>query len=394
MLPDIVKGDPMRLRQVLINLIGNAVKFSSSGDIIVSTRGNQTASNSWEILFSIEDHGIGISETAKSKLFSPFQQADNSFTRKYGGSGLGLVISKKMVELMGGSLWFESTKGNGSTFFFNLPITSLDNPNKQKVQFMQGKKVLVVESNAILLQAIERYLISIGITVFKSQSREVALQHSKELTLDLVIIGKDHSQLATDIEKTSCVVLCSSYVEFSKQKGIHYVPLPLRYTKLFDCLISIFGKSQLCCLSSSNVTSVKDLSAIRILVAEDNALNQKVVMKVLDSVHCANVEIVADGNQALETVKKKRFDVVLMDCMMPVMNGYESTERIRSEVPLQEQPIIVALTANAFEENKKQCLLAGMDFVLTKPLQKKELVAMLELIANRDTASPSRSVPD
>jgi hypothetical protein len=198
-------------------------------------------SRSWyaHVLRNVTVVGIGISEAAKEKLFTPFQQADSSYTRKYGGSGLGLAISKRIVNLMGGRMWFESTEGKGTTFYFTLPLerTDTETPNNIQEQLLHGKRLLVVETNETLLQSISTYLQSIGIMVITAKDKDTALQHfQKEARFDALLLGKKFASLLDFRKEIPCILTCNSYVSF-KQKDVCYLPLPLRFSRLYPQLL-------------------------------------------------------------------------------------------------------------------------------------------------------------
>eukprot|EP01114_Cavostelium_apophysatum_P013141 TRINITY_DN3119_c0_g1_i1.p1 TRINITY_DN3119_c0_g1~~TRINITY_DN3119_c0_g1_i1.p1 ORF type:complete len:920 (+),score=244.20 TRINITY_DN3119_c0_g1_i1:120-2879(+) len=380
-----VLGDVTRLRQVCINLVSNAIKFSNGGEVVVSARSEDLMGESeCKITVSVKDRGIGIPEDAQPKIFQPFTQADNTTTRRFGGSGLGLSICKRLIELMGGAIWFESMEGQGTTFYFTITVPK----NSQSVPARRprsGKRILVVEPNAKMLDLLKRKLEFWGFDVDAFSSSALAKRHSSKVDLALVD-SKEMDHLSPLVERSSCAVAVMSSGQVQETAcGNYNVRKPIR----FDQLLQFLYKNMLANSNSVPVAidSPKRLrlsessSSIRssstILIAEDNEMNQKVIARLLQSLHYSNIKIVDNGLKAIEMLKTTHFDVVLMDIMMPEMGGIEATERIRKEIPEEEQPAIIAVTADAFLETKKKCIACGMNDILTKPISKMLLMETL-----------------
>ncbi len=385
------EGDPTRLRQVLTNLVGNAIKFTERGEVTVSVHEQEPD----ELVFEVRDTGIGISPEVQSRLFQPFDQADVSTTRRFGGTGLGLSISKRLLELMGGVIGVDSVLGQGSRFWFRLSLPSVQEevsePQTTPIE-IQGKRALVVDDNATNRRILSAYLHHFGLTTLEVADGQEALKLlQQDRSFDIVLAdmhmpGMDGMALAaammTDAELSGIprMLLSSGVIVGEKERerlGILKSLLkPIRRKLLRDALEEILG-------GVSKQQEVGDTKGIkwpgcRILVAEDNPVNSQVIvtrLKKLEMQVCA----VPDGAKALERLEAQTFDLVLMDCQMPVMDGYEATRRIRNrelERRLPRIPII-ALTAHSGEGEEEKCLSCGMDAYLNKPVRREALFEML-----------------
>ena len=406
-----VVGDGMRLRQILMNLVGNAIKFTTRGEIFVgvhllrSTRAEETAAMQMVegrliLGFEIRDTGIGIPADKIKRLFMPFSQVDSSTTRRYGGTGLGLVISRKLIELMGGEITVESLPGKGTTFNFSIQTSAGKEVHPvyehTNLAAQEGKKILIVDDNAtnrtILMHLLEQWKL---VPIIAHSGAEAMSLLSEGRLPDLVITdmhmpGMDGVQLAKAIRKkwpALPMILLSSVGDECHKK----------YPKLFYSILTKPIKQQLLCKhivaglrkedkSQGHATQGGEiLSAdfaqrypLHILVAEDNLINQTLIHQILMRMGY-QPDLVENGQQTLEALTKKFYDIVLMDVHMPVMDGLEATRLIRGQAPAQAngQPVIIALTANAMQGDQEECLDAGMDDYLSKPLKLEELVRTL-----------------
>ena len=416
--PRALKGDPGRLRQVLTNLTGNALKFTEVGEVIVSAEKEFETERSVMIRFSVKDTGIGISEDIKKKLFQPFIQADGSTTRKYGGTGLGLSISKQLVEMMGGRIGVDSVPGKGSTFWFTASFYKQEGATAvvSRVESLENLRVLIVDDNATNRKILSHQLNSWGMRHGEADSGTRALQLLKAAAaennpyhlaiLDLVMPGLDGFALAEAIKSDPelsqvCLVLLSSAGERedgirSRNAGISaYLSKPVRQSQLFDCLISVMSKSavseEATGFTSSLVTKhslreAKRMSNKLILLAEDNIVNQKVAVRQLQKLGY-RADAVANGREAVEALSRIPYDLVLMDCQMPEMDGYEATAEIRRREGLAKHTPIIAMTAHALAGDREKSLAAGMDDHITKPIQVGELSRVLATFVS-ESAKP------
>ncbi len=409
--PTALRGDPGRLRQVLTNLTGNAVKFTETGEVVVSAEKEFETEGLVTIRFSVKDSGIGISEEAQKKLFQAFTQADGSTTRKYGGTGLGLSISKQLVELMEGQIGEVSTPGTGSTFWFTASFEKQPVEATQTlphIESLANLRVLVVDDNATNRKILSHQLNSWGMLYSEAESGARALEllraaaaHGEAydlVVLDFLMPGMDGFTLAKAIKADSNIsrarlVLLTSAGERgdgarSRAAGISaYLSKPVRQSQLFDCLISVMSKSHAgdesaALISSTLVTKhtlleAKKMSDKLILLAEDNIVNQKVAIRRLQKLGY-RCDAVANGREAIEALGRIPYDLVLMDCQMPEMDGYEATAAIRRQQGRMKLTPIVAMTAHALAGDREKCLAAGMDDYITKPIEVAELQRVLE----------------
>ncbi len=395
------EGDHTRIRQVLTNLIGNAIKFTEEGEVTVSVREQQPG----ELLFEVHDTGIGISPKAQSRLFQPFDQADVSTTRRFGGTGLGLSISKRLVELMAGVIGVDSAYEKGSRFWFKIPLSALNDETVETKPLadLTGKRALVVDDNATNRKILDAYLKHFGLEVVDAIDGEEALQLLNEddafdiVLTDMHMPRLDGAGLASAMAVNPRLapiprMLLSSGVMISvedrRRLGIVKSLLkPVRRNMLKSALEEILAGS-----SKQQVVDKPSSDAAwpgcRILVAEDNPVNCKVITTRLKKL-ALQVEVVENGAEALERLKSQTYDLVLMDCQMPIMDGYEATRRLRSrelEHRLSRIPVI-ALTAHVGEGEREKCLSCGMDDYLSKPVRAEMLTQML----SRYLGSPAKN---
>lgn len=390
-------GDVTRVKQVFSNLISNAIKFTEKGEIFTSVELlSKSETDEIEIKVAIKDSGIGIPQDKLPFIFEAFTQADTSTTRKYGGTGLGLPISKRLVGLMGGDLWAVSENGEGSVFYFTLKLkdSKKGTPKihvKGHLPQLNGQRVLVVDDNEINRQILKLQLESWGMVPILAASGSQALSILKNEgnfslgIIDLQMPVMDGEQLATEIRKdfNFPLMLLSS----SAQSKAEYAELfdsqlskPVRYNDMFKEVVRIrtehFQKDSKPAVTSCIDASLAEKYPLRILVAEDNMVNQKLVISLLSKMGY-KVSSVINGRDALETVKRHEYDIILMDIQMPEMTGLEATVRIKEEVPEEKQPLIIALTANAMVEDKEICFSAGMVDYMSKPINVTTLQNML-----------------
>ncbi len=403
-LPSELRGDPTRLRQILTNLIGNAIKFTEQGEVSVDVTCVEEMEKQAVLRFTITDTGIGISPSDKERLFKPFVQADGATTRRFGGTGLGLSISQSLVKHMGGSeIHIESTLNVGSSFWFAI---ELEKGGEYGVPTLPNtiskRKVLIVDDNTTNRVILERLLGDWGALAQSADNAPQALVLLKqacteETPYDLVIMdmnmpGMDGLMLAqamTEEKRLAEIprILLSSGGSVTESErtnaGIrHTLTKPVRQSLLFDAVVSSLdgGGSKVRVISRPMAGALPNMAGRNVLLVEDNAVNQKVALKMLE---CFGIDshCVGNGKDALAELERKSYDLVLMDCHMPVMDGYVATRSLRESermLSLKRTPVI-ALTANALEGDKEKCLEAGMDAHLAKPLMLEDLSKMLQI---------------
>jgi PAS domain S-box-containing protein len=408
-----LRGDPGRLRQVLTNLLGNAVKFTERGEVIVQAEKESETDSDIVIRFTVSDTGIGIDEAAQQRLFQAFTQADGSTTRKYGGTGLGLAISKQLVELMGGEIGVISEPGKGSTFWFTARLAKQPDQPAAPIPSMPSLnqlRVLIVDDNATNRKILSHQLSSWGMIHQESDSGALALEmlgsaaargESYDLAiLDLTMPIMDGLELARSIKSepliasTRLVMLTSQGLRgdgtTAREAGIAaYLTKPIRQSQLFDCLTNVVSQATVepgreslnkpAVLVTRHALKEKTMTTPHklILLAEDNIVNQKVGVRQLQKLGY-RADAVANGREAVEALKRIPYDVVLMDCQMPEMDGYEATAQIRRLEGQTKHTIIVAMTANALQGDREKCLAVGMDDYISKPVRSEELAQVLQ----------------
>jgi len=391
--PAQLMGDSNRLRQILINLIGNAVKFTEEGEITLRVLEQSRDEEGCHLLFSIADTGIGISKEGSEKLFQSFQQVDSSTTRRYGGTGLGLVISRRLTELMKGRMWVESEVGVGSTFYFNVvlpPAPIQGTVGAHEHVTLAASSVLVVDDNTTNRHILETQLKAWGMAVTVASSGREALEKMDGRNFDVILLDfqmpeMDGIALAREIRKktqTALILLSSSGDVETGEVGSLFrfqIPKPIKQSLLFDALQQVAGRAD----TAKRKSMVKQFdqamaqrNPLRILLAEDNSVNQKVGLLMLSNLGY-RADIVDNGLQVLEAVKKVGYDLIFMDIQMPEMDGIEATRRLRQDLG-EKCPYIVALTANALEGDREKFLGMGFDDYLSKPLSPERLRSALE----------------
>lgn len=397
---DFVFGDGFRLRQVLVNLLGNAVKFTKSGEILVQVTLCQQVDKTVILEFSVKDTGIGIPADKIDTLFTPFTQVDASTTRKYGGSGLGLAISANLALLMDGKLWVESTLGEGSDFRFTMrthfePQAANTLDISEKLQQLQHKRVLVVDDNFTnrrILQLQFDYWKIEAVTVSSGEEALALLNTGNNFDvaiLDMQMPDMDGEMLAREIRKRftkvqlPLIMLTSISYNYRnsevQQLFSFYVNKPVKHSQLADILYSVFSKEEN--NPSKQVEVESDLKAtclkypFEILVAEDNFINQKLVRKLFE-VLGYKTDLAANGYETIESLKRKPYHIIFMDVQMPEMDGLEAT-RVIKERWKNNAPVIIAMTANAMQGDREKCLEAGMDDYISKPLRLEDIIKVI-----------------
>jgi signal transduction histidine kinase/DNA-binding response OmpR family regulator/HPt (histidine-containing phosphotransfer) domain-containing protein len=415
--PTRLRGDSGRLRQILANLIGNAIKFTERGEIVVRALKESETETHVVVRFIVQDTGIGIPLEAQTRLFQAFNQADGSTTRKYGGTGLGLAISKQLVGMMEGEIGVQSEPGQGSSFWFTARLEKQAADALAPERYsrdLSDLKVLVVDDNAtnrqiliyqILAWNIETSSASSGVEALNTLRAAAAEGNPYDVALlDVRMSEMDGLALARAIKAdsmiagTRLIVLTSLGQSLTagelKEIGIDaYVSKPVKQSSLFDCLVNAVGKPAAdgVFLKSAGVVSVPirsetnpELEKVLILLAEDNMINQRVALGQLRNLGC-KANAVANGLEVLQALEQISYDIILMDCQMPEMDGYEATRAIRKreqnleqQCPWKSPVYIVAMTANAMQGDRESCLAAGMDDYLSKPVRAPELEAVME----------------
>ena len=403
-------GDVTRVRQILLNLLSNAVKFTDAGEIVlsVSTQAKpEVGKKAHELLFSVRDTGIGIPSERMDRLFQSFSQVDASTARKYGGTGLGLVISKRLAEMMGGTMWVvsEGVPGKGTTFHFTVTSepTRAVAKKRQPVRGVQvpleGKRLLVVDDNETNRRIIELQTRSWGMVPHEVATPAEALGLIREgapfdlAILDMHMPGMDGLALAAEIRKHRAadqlpLVLFTSLGR--REAGVDalefaaFLTKPIKPSQLFDALVGVLSGQPVRVpqAAQDKFQFDKDMAGrrpLRILVAEDNMVNQKLALRLLEQMGY-RADVAANGLEAVEAVERQRYDVVLMDVQMPEMDGLEATRQIIRRIAEEQRPWIIAMTANAMEGDRERCLAAGMNDYITKPVRGPELVGALEVV--------------
>ncbi|MDL1982254.1 MAG: response regulator [Deltaproteobacteria bacterium] len=399
--PNALIGDPLRLQQILKNLVSNAVKFTEIGGIIlVGVKESEKSADRTTLTFFVKDTGIGIAPKYLSRLFKPFSQVDTSSTRKYEGTGLGLSICKRLVEMMGGRIWVESELGKGSTFSFTLCFSRQSADQKQKLvppPDIQHLIVLVVDDCADSRLIMQKMLESFGLRVKLVSSGEESLKALKEnetreepfelVVIDWLMPGLDgietSKRIRKDLKLTIPIILMTAFgkeneILDAENAGVNaFLTKPIHQSTLFNAIMDTFGKKALKIEEKEKHITTRAsiyknfLRGIRILVAEDNPTNQEIALAILEGAGIV-VEIANNGKKAVEALQRTRFDAVLMDIQMPEMDGYEATRMIRKDPKFKSLPII-AMTAHAMKGDEEKCLEAGMDGYVSKPISQDRL---------------------
>ncbi|MFA5976184.1 MAG: response regulator [Elusimicrobiota bacterium] len=400
--PTALKGDPGRLRQILINLMSNAIKFTERGEVVLRVKKESETDQDVTLRFLVTDTGIGISPEAQKRLFQSFSQADSSTTRKYGGTGLGLAICKRLAEMMGGQVGLESTPGKGSTFWFTAVFQKQTQPVATPKPFLpdilKGKRVLIVDDNKTNRKIMQEQLTPWGMITAEAAGGRDALQILRQaaaaqaplaiVLLDMHMPEMDGLELAQAIQadptlaQTHLVMMSSMGQRPPEASRIErWLTKPIKQMDLLKNLAAVLSHAPAEAVSESapafSAYSSRQKKQARLLVAEDNTSNQQVAVNILKKMgHKADA--VANGQEALEALSRIAYDLVLMDCQMPEMDGFQATAEIRAREGVERHTPIIALTANVMQGDREKCLYAGMDDYLPKPLDLNQLAAVLE----------------
>ena len=404
--PTALVGDPLRLGQILINLSNNAVKFTDSGEIVVSTELVKKEEAQVTLKFSVRDSGIGMTDAQTAKLFQPFSQADSSTTRKYGGTGLGLTISARLAEIMGGEIWVESEYGRGSTFSFTANFGLGKEKTKKRFKpsaDLRDMKVLVVDDNATSRSIFQEMLESFSFEVTLAASGQEGLTElekaSESQPFELVIMdwkmpGMDGIEASrriknhTGLRKIPPIVLVTAYgreeaIQQVEEIGLEgFLLKPVSPSMLFDAIMQALGKEvqDVSLMGRKKEKKSKALEAIhgaRVLLVEDNEINQQVALEILQGARL-NVTVVDNGQKGVDAAKKKQYDAILMDIQMPVMDGYTASREIRNLKSKIGNVPIIAMTAHAMAGDEQKSIEAGMNDHVTKPIDPDQLFATLQ----------------
>jgi len=406
-IPSLLCGDPGRLRQIMINLIGNAIKFTEQGEVALFAELENETNTHIKIKVSITDSGIGIPEKHMNRLFKSFSQADSSTTRKFGGTGLGLTISKKITEMMGGKIGVESSEGNGSTFWFTSVIAKQSqkfNKNNLIPESIIKKRILVIDDNKTNRLVMREQLEQWGCRVGESSNGPDALKELNHALLNTVpyhiaIIDMQMPNMGGEslgmkiktnpvLKETALILMTSLGYRGDAKKfeeiGFNaYLTKPVKQSQLFDCLALVSGLKENAKSEKAQeiitIHKLKEKNTKTILLVEDNLINQKVALSLLkkSGYQC---DVASNGIEAIKALEEKDYGLVLMDCQMPEMDGYEATQNIRnpsSKVIKKDIPII-AMTAHAMKGDKEKCLEIGMNDYLTKPVKRDDLNEMIK----------------
>ena len=412
--PTFLRGDAGRIRQVIVNLVGNAVKFTEHGEVLVSVIPLEETEDQTKLRFSVVDTGIGISKEGLVRLFQPFSQEDGTTTRTYGGTGLGLTISKRLVEMMGGSIGVESVQGKGSTFWWDATFAKQSTNQTQPLprQDLSGLHCLIVDDNDTNRKIVRHYADSWGVANDDASGADQALEKMHAaLTegkpydlalLDLQMPFKDGIQLAREIKadpslrNTRLILLTSiCHRQHEALDGAGFsaaLTKPVRQSQLFDCIADVMsdtlapaepdqneaaGESAIAAAAQTPVHSDDvEHKPLLILVVEDNAVNQKVAVRMLEK-SGYRADVAGNGIEAVKAVSLVPYDVIFMDCQMPEMDGFEATSRIRGMDGPTRRRVIIAMTANALQGDREKCLAAGMDDYIPKPIHQADIVTAL-----------------
>ena len=405
--PDAVQGDPGRFRQILTNLIGNAIKFTEQGEVVVSARLVEEQTNALVLRIEVRDTGIGIPPEARARLFQAFSQADGSTTRRFGGTGLGLAISRRLVDLMGGQIGVESEAGRGSIFWFTVRFTKAAGAVKPAVsaspKALHRMRALIIDDNSTNRQILRVQLQTWGLRVDEAEGGPAGLtcvraaagsdDPYRVILLDMQMPGMSgldvaHAVRAEAGSRDIPMILLTSWLEpslsaASLEAGISAcLPKPVRPRRLLEALGDVLEPTTGASRRDERAVAPSALPAApggrgRVLAADDNAVNKRLITRLLEKAGYV-ADAVDNGREAVEAVTRADYDAVLMDCQMPVMDGFEATSVIRAAESGRSRRVpIIALTASAMASDRERCLAAGMDDYLTKPIKPTELAEIL-----------------
>jgi len=417
-LPRFVFGDVTRLRQILVNLLSNAVKFTDEGEVVVSVSGQPVEHDQYQLHFAVRDTGMGIPSDRIGRLFQSFSQVDTSTTRRFGGAGLGLAISKRLCELMGGTVWVESAgePGQGSTFHFTILAQAAPDQHglqpvgaESPVADLAEKKLLIVDDNSTNRQILLRQAQSWGMQASAVASGPEALALIQQgasfdaAVLDYQMPGMDGVALASAIRKEEAgqalplVLLTSLGCRDILENNLDFAAFmakPVKTSQLYNILVGVITRREVpenkyAASQAQFDHEMARLHPLRILVAEDNAVNQKVALSLLGRIGY-RADVVANGQEAIDALHRQPYDVVLMDGQMPEMDGMQATRLIRQQIPAGQQPHIIAMTADALQGDRARYLEAGMNDYISKPIRLEDLVrALMHEVHMHDVRQPA-----
>ena len=423
-IPDFFRGDSVRLRQILSNLVSNSIKFTAEGEVSIHVQVEQQPSmpdteaeaddslfRKYTLSFAIKDTGIGIPPGKIKNLFKPFSQVDASTTRRFGGTGLGLAICKKLVEMMGGEIWIESEINQGSTFHFSIQLMGAkqvnDSTNQKQQANLQQRRLLIIDSNETSRQYLSLQAESWNLVVETAESAEVAITNlfRKEppdvIAINEPLVDMESIQLASQIrnfpnyQTIPIILFQGQHIRNVNQLNIlgsriRTLQKPARRSQFYNMLVELLTEKEIVIdtkVESTTATALQTEKPLRILLTDDILLNQKVALAMLSSFGY-EADVANNGKEAVEAVQKNTYDLVFMDVQMPEMDGLEATRTIRNTPDIQ-QPYIIAMTAHAMQGDKEECLSAGMNDYISKPIRKPELAEMLkkcpQISSNSDT---------
>ncbi|MFL5841606.1 MAG: PAS domain S-box protein [Thermoleophilaceae bacterium] len=405
--PAAIVGDRARLGQILVNLLANAVKFTEDGEVVLTVEADAASQRAGDVQvlhFTVRDTGIGIPADRIGRLFESFSQVDASTTRRYGGTGLGLAISKRLCEMMGGEMWVESEAGRGSAFHFTVVAEAAPSPLPPIAAALRGKRLLVVDDNAANREVVMRQARSWEMVPRETGSPMEALEWIRRgdpldvVVLDMQMPEMDGLTLARQIRRDLVadappLVMLTSLGREREDRGSGgefavYLTKPIKASQLYNALMAAIGAEL---PGQQDVAAPRPHGAprareqLRVLLVEDNAVNQQLALRLLEKLGYRAAGVAENGVEALETLRRQPYDVVLMDVEMPEMDGLEASRNIHHEWPAEERPHIIAMTANAMHGYRDICLAAGMDDYLTKPIHLDELANALDRCAPRES---------
>ena len=414
--PEVVVGDPSRLRQIILNLIGNAIKFTQRGEVSLKVAVESRTEDRVQLHFVVQDTGIGIAAEKQKLIFEAFSQADGSTARQFGGTGLGLSISKRLVEMMGGRIWVESVEGVGSAFHFtvNLGVGKAAEPPQAVANLaLAGLEVLVVDDNATSRRILHEMLSNWGMRPTLAESGNAAVRCVKQAEDPFTLILSDSNmpdmdgvtlleqlRQGSNLGAETKVIMLTSAAQRGddarcRELGVAaYLAKPFSQSELFDRIVRVLGASKpqagLAALMTQQ-TLREEKRNLHVLLVDDNVVNQMLAARLLEK-HGYHVTVRANGCEALAALDQEAFDVVLMDVQMPVMDGFEATGaiRVREQSTGRHLPII-AMTAHAMRGDQERCLAAGMDGYLAKPIKAGELIDLVERFS-AGTLAPRQSL--
>ena len=407
-IPERLVGDPLRLRQIVVNLVGNAIKFTDKGEVVLSVTAESRASDAIEMHFTVRDTGIGVPPDKQAMIFEAFSQADDSTTRKYGGTGLGLAITSQLVHLMGGRIWMESEPNKGSKFHFTVRF-GVEKSKKRALArepVLHGLRVLIVDDNATNRRILEEVLTNWRMQPSAVDSAEAAIAALERaaasgtpyamMLLDGHMPGTDGFALAAEIQKQprfahmKLVMLTSAGlpedVARCRELGMTaYLAKPIKQSELFDVIVTAMGQAAIQAPARKRRTRARaNRRSLSVLVAEDNAVNQMLATKVLEKLG-HRVTVVDNGRKAVDAMRDGNFDVVAMDVQMPELDGLEATRAIREWEAAGDRHVpIIAMTAHAMKGDRERCLEAGMDEYVSKPIRSADLAAAIERVCGTE----------